>query len=244
MKPSGRVVVISGGSRGLGARMAESFLSCGDSVASFARKATPLTQQMQASSDRFCFEELDATSSDGLSAFVDSVTRRWGRVDVLINNAAMAQDGLLSLACDDDLDRLVEINLTSVLRLTRACVRAFLRGDRGGRIVNITSIVARRGFAGLSAYSATKAALVGLTKSLARELGPRSITVNAVAPGFLETEMTHGITNAQRQQIVRRTPLGRLGTCADVVPLVEFLTSDAARFITGEVIVVDGGCTC
>ena len=161
-------------------------------------------------------------------------------MDILINNAAIATDGLVALTSDDDLDKMLSVNLRGTILLTRACVREMLR-NKWGRIINISSIVGQHGYRGLSVYSATKSGLDGFTRSLARELGELGITVNSIAPGFLETEMTHGLSEKQRNQIIKRTPLKRLGVAGDVTPLVLFLSSDAAQFITGQVITVDGG---
>ena len=141
---------------------------------------------------------------------------------------------------DEAVDQMIDVNLRGTIAITRTCVREMLI-NRWGRIVTITSIVGSSGFRGLSVYSLTKAGLDGFTRSLARELGDRGITVNSVAPGFLETEMTHGLSPQQRTQIVRRTPAGRLGTSADVAGIVKFLCSDAAEFVTGQTIFVDGG---
>jgi 3-oxoacyl-[acyl-carrier protein] reductase len=171
-----------------------------------------------------------------------NVWNEFGRVDALVNNAAIARDGMLSMASYTDVNTVVEVNLKGTLLLTRACLRPMLAARRG-RIINISSIIGLRGYSGLSIYSATKGGLDAMTRSLAREVGPSGITVNSIAPGYLETEMSHGLTVSQRQQIVRRTPLGRLGTPEDIVPLLEFLLSPEASFITGQVIAIDGGIT-
>ena len=142
-----------------------------------------------------------------------------------------------------DVERVIMINLTGTLLLTRLAVRLMLVRSRGN-VISISSIIGLRGYAGLAAYSATKAGLDGMTRGLARELGPRNIRVNSIAPGYLETDMSHGLDMAQRDQIVRRTPLGRLGVPSDVVGAVHFLLSPDSAFITGQVLVIDGGITC
>lgn len=241
-----RVVIISGGSRGLGMALAEHFLKLGDIVETFSRSSTPFVERTSTAVEfegRFHFKALDATDSTGVRTYVQELHDRHGRIDVLINNAAVAYDGTLATFPDERFEKLIEINLTSVLLLTKYCARFMLLRSKGS-IINISSIIGLRGYAGLAAYSASKAGLIGMTRSLARELGPKNINVNAIAPGYLDTEMSSTLSDSQRQQIIRRTPLGRLGTAADVAGVAEFLLSDAARFITGEVITVDGGITC
>ena len=162
----------------------------------------------------------------------------------LVNNAAIAGEGILATYPTRDCERIIAINLTSAIRMSRLALRVLLASPAGGRIVNISSIVGGRGYTGLAAYSASKAGLDGLTRSLAREVGRRRITVNSVAPGYLETALSASLAEPQRRQIVNRTPLGRLGAVSDVVPLVTFLLGDEAGFITGQTLVVDGGISC
>ena len=165
----------------------------------------------------------------------------FGPIYGLVNNAAIGTSGLLATLRDDDIERLVRVNTLSPLILTKHVVRAMLAAGIGGRIITIASVAAFTGFKGLAAYSATKASLVGLTRSLAREIGAAAITVNAVAPGFMETDMTRSLTDAQRAQLVRRSPLGRLADADDVVHAVEFLLGEKAKTITGTVMTIDGG---
>jgi 3-oxoacyl-[acyl-carrier protein] reductase len=240
-----RVVVITGGSRGLGAGIVQSFLDAGDRVATCARTATPQTDAWAADAtvaDRFLFTAADLSRSEDAAVFVKDVIDRWGRVDVLVNNAGVARDGILALVPDEDIDTVVDLNLKGTIYMTRVVSRRML-ARRSGSIVNISSIVGRSGYRGLAVYSATKAALDGFTRAMARELGSRGITVNGVAPGYLRTEMSHGLDEAQLQQIVRRTPAGRLGEPDDVARAVQFLTDPANSYITGHVLVVDGGLT-
>lgn len=240
-----RVVVVTGGSRGLGAGIVQSYLDSGDLVATCARSRTDQVDRWQsddATGDRILFHEVDLSDREATTAFVRAAMERWGRVDVLVNNAGVARDGVLGMARDDDVDAVIDLNLKGTLHITKLVSRRMLaRGS--GSIVNISSIVGLSGYRGLSVYSATKAALDGLTRALARELGSRGITVNSVAPGYLRTEMSHGLDQAQLEQIVRRTPAGRLGEPADIARVVQFLTAPENGYLTGQVIVVDGGLT-
>ena len=240
-----RVVIITGGSRGLGAGIVDHFLDAGDTVATCSRSATPATEAWSRDPDRaerFMFAPVDIVDGDAAAAFVSDVHERFGRIDVLVNNAGIARDGVIALAHDEDIDTVLDLNLRATFVMTRLAVRRMLLTG-GGSIVNISSVVGTSGYRGLSVYSATKAGLDGFTRSLARELGSRDITVNSVAPGYLRTDMSHGLDEDQLRQIARRTPAGRLGDPSDIAAVVRFLTSPSGRFITGQTIVVDGGLT-
>jgi 3-oxoacyl-[acyl-carrier protein] reductase len=242
---SSRVVLISGGSRGLGAGLVDQFLSEGDRIVTFSRRSTERVEAWRGDPkvrDRFHFSEIDATDRDGCKNLINEISEKWGNVQVLVNNAGMAIDALLLILKDDDVDKLIELDLKSVIFLTKRVVRPMLLGN-SGRIINISSVVGLRGYRGLSVYGAAKAGLDGFTRALAREVGVRGVTVNSVAPGYLRTEMTHGLDDEHMNQIVRRTPMGRLGEVEDVAHLVSFLASDRAGFITGQTLVVDGGIT-
>ncbi len=241
-----RTVIVTGGSRGLGAGIVQAFLDGGDRVAACARSSTAEIERWSndpATADRFLFAPADLSVHADADAFVKAVMDRWGRVDVLVNNAGVARDGILGMTPDDDIDTVVDLNIKGTLYVTRAVSRRMLARGGGGNIVNISSIVGRSGYRGLAVYSATKAALDGLTRALARELGSRGIRVNGVAPGYLRTEMSHGLDEAQMDQIVRRTPAGRLGEPADVARVVQFLVDPQNDWLTGQVIVIDGGLT-
>ncbi len=240
---SPRVVVVSGGSRGLGLAVVEHFLAKGEVVCTFARKPTPAIEAHatdESTRARLLFQVCDAADRQQVQQLVRTVLVRFGRIDLLVNNAGLARDGLLTLASYRDIDQMIDVNQRGMLYLTRACLRAMIRA-RSGCIVNVSSVIGLRGFRGLAAYAGTKAAMDAVTRALAREVGALGIRVNSVAPGYLETEMTHGLSAPQLEQIARRTPLGRLGSPEDVVRVIDFLASEAAAFVTGQVIVVDGG---
>ena len=240
-----RVVIVTGGSRGLGAGLVAAYLEAGDRVATCARSSTAEVEAWAADpalAGRFLFTPVDLSDAKAVNAFVKQVVGEWSQIDVLVNNAGVAIDGVLGTYNDADIDTVVDLNVKGTIYMTRAVSRRMLTKGQGF-IVNVGSIVGRSGYRGLAVYSATKAALEGITRALARELGGRGIVVNAVAPGYLRTEMTHGLDEEQLLQIVRRTPAGRLGEPADIARVVLFLTDPANTYITGQVIVADGGLT-
>ena len=240
----GRVALVTGGSKGLGAGLVDELLRAGYVVETCSRSRTPQVETWEKEyPDTFRFATADVSVEPDATRFVRDAVERRGRLDVLVNNAGVAREGVIGLFDDEALDQVVDLNLKGTVYVTRAAVRAMLT-RRSGSIVNISSVVGISGYRGLSVYGATKSALDGFTRGLARELGSRGITVNSVAPGYLRTEMSHGLDEAQLGQIARRTPLGRLGDPVDVARAVLFLVDEANRFITGQVIVVDGGLTC
>jgi 3-oxoacyl-[acyl-carrier protein] reductase len=241
-----QVILLSGGSRGLGGAIVRDLLARGHAVSTFSRKATPLVDELLAgdpAGESFTWRAIDATDHAAVQRFALDVHRRHGRLDALINNAALGVDGVLALMREEEIARGLAVNLEGAIRLTRVCARLML-ARRQGVILNVSSVNGLRGHSGVSVYSATKAALDGFTRSLARELGPRGIRINSLAPGFFDSDMASGFGAEQRARIVRRTPLGRLGTVDDLVGVVRFLLSAEARFITGQVLVVDGGLSC
>ena len=240
-----RSVIVTGGSRGLGAGLVQTFLDLGDRVATCSRSTSDQVESWSsdpATGERFYYAPLDVADGEACRAFVRDVVGRFGGVDVLVNNAGVARDGVLGTFPATDIDAVVDLNVKGTIHMTKAVTRAMLR-QGAGRVINVSSVVGRSGYRGLSVYGATKAAIEGFTRGLARELGSRGITVNVVAPGYLRTEMTHGLDEEQLQQIVRRTPLGRLGEVGDITSIVRYLASDEASFVTGQVFVVDGGLT-
>ncbi|MCC5622298.1 SDR family NAD(P)-dependent oxidoreductase [Nostoc sp. CHAB 5715] len=240
-----QVILISGGSRGLGSALVSNFLELGHIVATFSRSCTPFIEELHSRNldQSFLWESIDGTDYEQVKQFVMSIAKRYGRLDVLINNAGVGVDGILALMRASDIHQGIALNLEGSIHLIQACSRIMLQ-QQTGSIINISSVNAVRGHAGVAVYSATKAALDGLTRSLARELGPRGIRVNSVAPGYFESTMVETLTTEQRNRIIRRTPLGRLGTINDMVGAIQFLLSPNAQFITGQTLVIDGGITC
>jgi 3-oxoacyl-[acyl-carrier protein] reductase len=235
-------VVVTGGSRGLGLAFTRWFLDRGDSVAACARTATPEVRELErAHADRYAFAELDLVDDDAPRALVELAVERFGGVDVLVNNAAAGQDGLLAHTSDEEIARLVALNVTGAIRVARQAVRRMLPAG-GGTILNVSSVCATRGYAGLTVYSATKGALEAFTRSLAREVGGHGIRVVGVAPGFFESEMSSVLAPAQIDSIRRRTPTGELATPEQVVRAASALLEPGAN-VSGTVVVVDGGMT-
>jgi 3-oxoacyl-[acyl-carrier protein] reductase len=244
-------VIVTGGSRGLGLGVACSLAAAGYRVIAVARGENPglLSAAQEANEhnpDSFHFVPFDLSGIEGIADLVGTFRRRFGAIYGLVNNAGISFEGVLALMPDAQVGQLLHLNVLSPIVLTRNVVRSMLAdrtADGGGRIVNIASIAAFTGYSGLSVYSATKAAMVGFTKSLAREVGPAGITVNAIAPGFIDTDMTRGLSDERRRKIARRSALGRLPEIGDVANAVEFLLSEKACGITGTVITVDAGNT-
>ncbi len=238
------ISLISGGSRGLGLSIVERLLARGDRVATFSRSGSPALAALAAAHPyQLLAESLDGCDTAAVIGFVGRVVDRFGGLDHCIANAAIAHEGVLATMRDDEIDALLTVNVKASIVLVRECVRHMLASPArpAPTITLISSIVASRGSPGLSVYAATKAALEGFARSLARELGPRGIRVNAVAPGFLETDLSATLSADNRTRIARRTALGRLGLPADVVGAIDFLTTPAAAFITGQVLTIDGG---
>ncbi|BCJ36474.1 beta-ketoacyl-ACP reductase [Actinocatenispora thailandica] len=237
--PPASVVLVSGGSRGLGLSIVEDLVGSGLRVATFARSITPeLAKLADAEPDRVLAGAVDITDRAATTEFVRTAESSLGPIDALVNNAAIGQDSLHVHTSPDRLAHLIEVNLTAPLLLTRLVLRRMLAGGRRGRVVNVTSICARRGFPGLVAYSATKGGMEAATRSLARELRDRAL-INCVAPGFFASEMSSVLGTDQLDQIVRRTPTGHLTEPAEVLPVVRMLLL-ADTNIHGQTITIDG----
>jgi len=240
-------VIVTGGSRGLGLGIAKGLSAAGHKVIAVARRPSDaLAAAMKEAAERgtgsICFEAFDLGLIDQIRELVKRIRANHGPIFGLVNNAGIGTSGVLATMRDSDIEALLRINSLSPMVLTKYVVRSMMSGS-GGRIVNISSIVSSTGYSGLSVYSTTKSSMIGFTRSLARELGSLDITVNAVAPGFIDTEMTAELGERQRDKIARRSALGRLATVEDVANAVEFLLSDRARNITGTTLTVDAGNT-
>jgi 3-oxoacyl-[acyl-carrier protein] reductase len=238
-------ILVSGGSKGLGAAIVRELLAHGHTVATFSRVETDFLREVRSGEHgvRLVWQSLDVADREGMNAFVIDFVKQHRQLDALVNNVAVAVDGPFTLMRPDDVRRLLQVNVEGAIHLAQSCARRMIQ-RRFGCILNISSIVGTRGHSGLAVYSATKAALDGLTRALARELGPLGIRVNSIAPGYIETEMSASLAGNQREQVRRRTPLGRLGKPEDIVGAVEFFLSPAASFISGQTLVIDGGLTC
>lgn len=240
--------IISGGSRGLGLAVASRLLERGDRIATFSRSGSAALDDLASRyPGRVHHEQVDAADSAAVRRFVATTVDRFGRVDHCVANAAVAAEGILATMSDADIDAMLTVNLGGAIVLVRECVRQFLAQPRAlpaaeaGSVVVVSSVVAARGSPGLAVYAATKAGLEGFARCLAREVGQRGIRVNAVAPGFLATELSATLSQADRERIIRRTPLGRLGATGDIVGAIDFLTGPGAAFVTGQTLTVDGG---
>jgi 3-oxoacyl-[acyl-carrier protein] reductase len=240
-------VLVTGGSRGIGLGIARELALAGYRVLVISRNPSKqLTATIHDLASRNAgelhFISFDLSEIGGISKMVQNLRKRYGPIYGLVNNAALGSDGVLALMHNSQLEELVRLNTLSPLVLTKFVVRSML-SDGGGRIVNVASIIGFTGYRGLSAYAATKAAMLGFTRSLAREVGRRGVNVNAVAPGFIDTEMTQSMGPQERTKIARRSALGRLAEIVDVAHAVEFLLGEKARNITGTVLTVDAGST-
>ena len=238
-----QVALITGASRGIGQAIALALGQAGFAVAGTATSATgadKISAYLQAQGITGKGFALNVAEADSVTAVVDAVGTELGTIAVLINNAGITRDNLLMRMKDAEWDAVINTNLSAVYRLSKACLRGMMKA-RWGRIVNISSVVGSMGNAGQANYAATKAGIDGFTRSLAAEVGRRGITVNAVAPGFIQTDMTETLPAGQKAALLEKIPAGRLGTPAEIAAVVAFLVSDGAAYITGETVQVNGG---
>jgi 3-oxoacyl-[acyl-carrier protein] reductase len=242
-----RNIVVTGGSRGLGLGIARQLATAGYRVIAVARKSnTQLTAAIEhaarAGEGELHFVAFDLSEIKGIPGLIQTIRKEFGPIYGLINNAAVGTEGALAIMHNSQIEELVRVNTVSPIVLTKYAVRSML-SEGGGRIVNVASIIGFTGYSGLSVYGATKASMLGFTRSLAREVGRHGVNVNAVAPGFVETDMTQGMDDQQRGQVARRSALRRLPEVDDIANAVEFLLGDKAKNITGTVLTVDAGST-
>jgi 3-oxoacyl-[acyl-carrier protein] reductase len=245
-KLENKIALVTGGSRGIGRAIALSLASAGAKVAivyrSAASEAEEVVQAIKANGGDAVAFQADVSSFNQAVDVVTKVVAQFGRLDVLVNNAGITKDGLLLRMSEEDWDSVINTNLKSVFNFTKASAKQMM-GQRAGKIINITSVVGITGNAGQANYVASKAGVIGFTKSMAKELSSRNIQVNAVAPGFVETDMTGKLTEEQQKAIAEKIPLKRTAKPDEIASVVTFLASSASDYITGQTICVDGGLT-
>ena len=238
-----KVAIVTGASRGIGEAIAKQLSSCGAKIILIARNSDQLVAVKETiiSNDGIAESMAgDVSNLNSISEIVTNTIDKWGRIDILVNNAGIARDNIIMRMKEDDWDSVMNINLKGCFNGIKSVARPMIK-NKAGRIINITSVIGQIGNAGQSNYAASKAGIMGLTKSMAKELGSRNITVNAVAPGYITTDMTNELNDEVKEQMKSSIPLGRLGTPDDVANLVCFLASDEAGYITGQTFNVDGG---
>nr|WP_152456233.1 3-oxoacyl-ACP reductase FabG [Microbulbifer sp. THAF38] len=243
MSLEGKVALVTGASRGIGAAIADMLGSQGATVIGTATSdsgAEKISARFAEKGFSGAGMVLDVTSAESIAGLHEAVKNDFAAPAILVNNAGITKDNLLMRMKDDEWDSVIETNLSAVYRMTKACLRDMTRA-RWGRIINISSVVGSMGNAGQSNYAATKAGVAGFARSLAAEIGSRGITVNTVAPGFIDTDMTKVLPEAQREALLEKIPLGRLGQPEEIASVVAFLASDAGAYVTGETIHVNGG---
>lgn len=236
----GKIALVTGASRGIGRAIAEKLIACGATVIGTATSengAKAISEYLGNKGKGFV---LNVTETDSIEKFLADVRAEFGEIDILVNNAGITRDNLLMRMKDDEWQDIIDTNLSSVFRLSKAVMRAMMK-KRYGRIITIGSVVGTIGNAGQANYAAAKAGVIGFSKSLAREVASRGITVNVVAPGFIETDMTRALTEDQRAGILSQVPANRLGDAKEIASAVAFLASDEAGYITGETLHVNGG---
>lgn len=242
---SGQVALVTGASRGIGKAIAITLGKAGATVACLARNEEKLKEtaaEITAAGGKASIHSCDVTNSEAAQAAVDAVVEQHGRLDIVVNNAGITKDTLLPIMSDDDWDQVIAANLRSVFLFSRAAAKVMMR-QRSGRIINMSSVSGLVGNPGQSNYSASKAGIIGFTQTVARELAKRKITVNAICPGFIATDMAEALGPAIIDEVKKRIPAQRIGEAHEVADAVLYLASDSASYITGQVITVDGGMT-
>ena len=243
----GKVAIITGGSRGIGSGIVKTFYEQGARVAftyrSSADKANELIEALSGTEDRIKAYQSDASSFDQSEALIKQVMDDFGKVDILINNAGITRDNLMLRMSEEQWDEVIQTNLKSVFNLTKHCLKPMIR-NRGGSIINISSVIGVFGNAGQANYAASKAGIFGFTKSIAKEVGSRNIRCNAIAPGFIETEMTENLDEKTRESYLSGIPLKRLGTSEEVANACLFLASDLSSYVSGQTLSVCGALNC
>lgn len=237
------IVLVTGASRGIGAAIADGFIADGATVVGTATSqsgADKISERFTAAGGRGVGMVLDVTQADACEATLTAITEQFGAVTVLVNNAGITRDTLVMRMKEDDWDEVISTNLTSVWRLSKLAIKSMMKA-RSGRIINISSVVGHTGNAGQVNYASAKAGLSGMTKSMASELGSRGITVNAIAPGFIESDMTNELSDKQKNALMGVIALGRFGQPEDVAAAARFLASENAAYITGQTLHVNGG---
>ena len=237
-----RIVLVTGGTRGLGLAIAKRLDLSGYHVIVVGRRRSPECEEWLSSAKNAVYEGYDLSNTNGIHEFSQHITKTYGRLYGLVNNAALGLDGVLATMHESEISKTLKVNVEAPIILTKYLLRPMLI-NKIGRVINISSIIGSSGFKGLAVYGATKAAMNGFTKSLSREVGKAGITVNSVAPGYMETDMTQGLEGEKLESIKRRSPLGKLAHVDDVAGMVNYLMSDEAKMITGTVITVDAGST-
>ena len=243
MKLAEKVAIVTGSTRGIGQAIAEELARKGAKVVISGRngeRAQQVAAAIQEAGGEAIAVQADVSHMADAQRLVKETLERWGRIDILVNNAGITRDNLLLRMSEEEWDTVLQVNLKGAFNCTKSVTRQMMK-QRQGRIINITSVVGQMGNAGQANYAASKAGLIGFTKSVARELASRNITCNAVAPGYIQTDMTAALDDAVKDSLKQQIPLGRLGTPEDVARVVAFLCSDDAAYITGQVINVDGG---
>ena len=240
----GKIAVVTGASRGIGRAIAEKLASMGAMVVinynGSAKKAEEVKAKIESNGQKAAVMQCNVSDYAACEAFIGEIIKTYGRIDILVNNAGITKDGLLMKMSEEDFDNVINVNLKGTFNCVRHVARQMIK-QRAGRIINLSSVVGVTGNAGQVNYAASKAGVIGLTKSTAREVASRGITVNAVAPGFIETDMTDVLSDKVKEASAAQIPLGHFGKAEDVANTVAFLASDDAGYITGQVIHVDGG---